>query len=234
MKRIYKTAAAQMLPDGTAVVLLDGRRLKTPAKSDFVLPNQDLAEAVAAEWAAQGDEVRPLEMPLTRLCATAIDRVRATPEHAAEEVVRYGDTDLLSYRAEEPAELAARQEKEWQPMLDWFRERYDVQLNVTSGIMAVAQPAELRARLERACSALDPFRLTALHAATAATGSIVLGLALLEGSIDAATAHRLGLLDELFQAERWGEDEEASIRRTSLLEDLQSIQRFLVLLDSSR
>lgn len=232
MKRFYKLVTAEKQPDGSAIVLLDGRRLKTPAKADFVLPGLALGEAVAAEWAAQGNEIKPHEMPLTRLAATAIDRVQAAPRHAAEEVVRYGDTDLLSYRADEPPELAARQAQEWQPILDWFRERYDVQIAVTSGIVAVKQPAELQPRLTRICATLDAFRLTALHTATGATGSVVLGLALLEGAIDAATAHRLGLLDELFQVERWGEDEEAAARRAALRSELDAVQRFLALLNA--
>lgn len=230
MKRFYKSAAAAAQPDGSAAVLLDGRRLKTPAKADLVLPCLPLAEAVAAEWAAQGAEIRPQDMPLTRLAATAIDRVQAASDYAAGEIVRYGDTDLLSYRADDPPELAARQALEWQPLLDWFRERYDVQLNVTSGIVAVEQPAALRPRLEQVCAALDAYRLTALHAVTTATGSIVLGLALLDGRLDASRAHRLGLLDELFQAERWGEDNEAAARRAALLAELQSVQQFLALL----
>lgn len=232
MKRFYKQVSTEKQPDGSAIVLLDGRRLKTPARAEFVLPCLALAEAVAVEWAAQDREIKPDTMPLTRLAATAIDRVRQAPEHAAGEIVRYGDTDLLSYRAEEPSELAARQAQEWQPLLDWFRERYDVQIAVTSGIIAIPQPADLSPRLSRICEALDVFRLTALHAATSATGSVVLGLALLEGAIDAATAHRLGLLDELFQTERWGEDEEAATRRAALLADLGSVQHFLALLNA--
>lgn len=232
MKRFYRQVSTERQSDGSAFVLLDGRRLKTPARADFVLPSLALADAVAAEWAAQGSEIRPHEMPLTRLAATAIDRVQHAPEHAADEVVRYGDTDLLAYRAEEPQELAARQVQEWHPLLDWFRKRYDVQIAVTTGIVAIPQPADLRPRLSRICEALDAFRLTALHAATSATGSVVLGLALLEGAIDAGTAHRLGLLDELFQTERWGEDEEAAARRATLRADLDSVQRFLALLNA--
>lgn len=232
MKRFYKTATAE--PDGdSAVIRLDGRLLKTPAKAEMRLPTLPLAEAIAAEWAAQQAEIRPSTMPLMQLAATAIDRVSHDPRYATDDVVRYGGTDLLAYRASEPAALAERQAAEWQPLLDWFRDRYDVQLNVTSGIMAVAQPAELPARLERICAGLDPYRLTALHWATTNAGSVVLGLALLDGRLDAEAAHRTALIDELHQAERWGEDAEAAARRTGLLADLQAITRFLGLLRSS-
>jgi chaperone required for assembly of F1-ATPase len=169
-------------------------------------------------------------MPLMQLAATSIDRVMIDPTFARTDVIRYGGTDLLSYRADEPAALAVRQAAEWQPLLDWFRERYDVQLNVTSGIIAVAQPAELTPRLERVCDGLDAWRLTALHGATTNSGSVVIGLALLDGRLDAEAAHRAALLDELHQAERWGEDAEATARRTGLLADLQATAQFLALL----
>ncbi|MEK9967746.1 MAG: ATP12 family protein [Ferrovibrio sp.] len=229
MKRFYKQVSAA-LSDGSAVVRLDGRMLKTPGKAELRLPTLALAEAIAAEWDAQQDEIKPQSMPLMQLAATAIDRVAADPVYARTEIVRYGDTDLLSYRAGEPAELAERQMAEWQPLLDWFRDRYDIQVNVTSGVIAVAQPAELRPRLERACAGLDPWQLTALHGATTNTGSVVLGLALLDQRLDAESAHRAALLDELHQATLWGEDPEAVARRTGLLADLQATCRFLALL----
>lgn len=229
MKRFYKTVTAEPDNDG-AVIRLDGRLLKTPAKADMRLPSLALAQAIAEEWQTQQDEIRPTTMPLMQLAATAIDRVRGDPRFASDEVVRYGGTDLLSYRAEEPAALAARQAAEWQPLLDWFRDRYDVQLNVTTGIMAVAQPAELRPRLERVCAGLDAYALTALHWATTNTGSVVLGLALLDGRLDAEAACRTALVDELHQSAQWGEDAEAAARRAGLLADLQAIDRFLTLL----
>lgn len=230
MKRFYKTVTAEAAGEGGAVVRLDGRLLKTPAKVEMRLPSLSLAEAIAAEWQAQQTEIRPQTMPLMQLAATALDRVANDPGFTSTEIVRYGDTDLLSYRADEPAALAERQAAEWQPLLDWFRDRYDVQLNVTAGIIAVAQPAELRPRLQRICAGLDPYALTALHGATTATGSVVLGLALLDGRLDAETAHQAALVDELYQAARWGEDAEAAARRAGLLSDLRAIARFLALL----
>lgn len=230
MKRFYKTATAQAEADGTISVRLDGRVMKTPAKADMRLPTLALAEAIAAEWEAQQDEVKPAEMPLTRLAATAIDRVQADRSFATDEIVRYGGTDLLSYHAADQADLAAKQAAVWQPLLDWFRDRFDVQLAVTSGIIAVPQPAELPARLQKVCAAYDAFHLTALHAATTNTGSVVLGLALLEGRVDAAAASDASLLDELHQAGLWGEDAEAAQRRANLAADLHATVQFLALL----
>jgi chaperone required for assembly of F1-ATPase len=230
MKRFYKTATAQTEADGTSGVRLDGRPVKTPAKAELRLPTLALAEAIAAEWAAQQDEIQPMQMPLMRLATTAIDRVAMDRSFATADILRYGETDLLAYRATEPAELVARQAAVWQPLLDWFRERYDVDILVTSGIIAVPQPAELQSRLLQVCDGCDPFRLTALHAATTNTGSVVLGLALLEGRVDARLAGEAGLLDELYQAGLWGEDAEAAQRRGNLGDDLAATERFLSLL----
>ncbi|HEX6957678.1 MAG TPA: ATP12 family protein [Ferrovibrio sp.] len=227
MKRSYKSVTTGRRADGSYEILLDDRPLKTPAKADLALPSRSLAEAIAAEWQAQEGDIKPLQMPLTRLIATAIDRIAVDPSAAIAEIVRYGDTDLLSHWAESPQELVTRQASIWQPLLDWFRARYDAQFHVTQGIIAVTQPETLKPRLESICSALTPLQLTALHAATTTTSSVVIGLALLEGRLDAEAAHRASLLDELYQAELWGEDAEAAARRAALLTDLQNVAEFL-------
>lgn len=230
MKRFYKTVTVTCRPDGQHAVMLDQKPLRTPAKTEFCVPGAALAQAVAEEWDAQIAEIRPLQMPLTRLVATALDRTARDREAVTAEIVRYGDTDLLSYRADQPPELVDRQAAVWQPLLDWFRERYDIQIQVTQGVLAIPQSPELKPRLEQICSGLDPLELTILHALTSATGSIVIGLAVLTGHVDAESAHRASLLDEHFQAERWGQDAEAAERRAALLADLASAAHCLTLL----
>lgn len=231
MKRFYKTAAASPV-EGGAAVLLDGKPLKTPAKAALRVPTLSLAEAVAAEWQAQSDDIRPMTMPITRLVATAIDRVTDARAPAMQEIVRYGDTDLLAYRADGPADLVDRQEAAWQPLLDWFRARYDIHMMVTRGVIAVRQLADLRIRLEAVCESYDAFRLTGLHAVVTATGSVVLGLAMAERRIGPEEAFRLSQLDELYQAELWGRDSEAEARRAALAEDLKAVARYFDLLDA--
>lgn len=229
MRRFYTTVSVVEVQDG-ARVLLDARPLKTPAKTEMRLPTTGLAEAVAAEWAAQEKDIRPSQMPLTQFAATALDRAVPLRSDIVEEIVRYADTELLCHRADAPAELVQRQQAEWQPLLDWFRQRYDAGLRVTSGVIAVRQPPEVSERLRAISLALDPFRLVALQAATGALGSVVLGLALLEGRIDPQEAHTLSLLDELYQAGLWGEDAEAAERRQSHLREIEAIHRLLSLL----
>jgi len=229
MRRNYKTVSVREDGDGVRI-LLDHRVLQTPAKAELVLPCAALAEAVAGEWAAQGSKIEPRSMPLMQLVATAIDRVIPLREMVISEIVRYGGSDLLCYRAEAPSDLVALESERWQPLLDWFQVRFDIALRVTAGIVAVPQAETLPVRLRRICEAYDPMRLMALQAATSALGSVVLGLALLEGRIDADGAFELSQLDELYQVRLWGEDDEAAKQREGLREDLRVIARFLKLL----
>ena len=231
MKRVYKQAAARPA-DGGWGVALDGRPMRTPARHELIVPSAALAEAIAAEWEAQPDEIRPATMPLTRLAATAIDRTRTQRDLVAAETANYAGTDLVCYRADHPPALIARQHEQWQPLIDWAMQRYDAALAVTSGIVPRPQsPAALKA-FAAAVAAQDDFRLTALHAMTTACGSLVIALALIEGRLDAASAFAVSQLDETFQIEAWGEDAEAAARRHGLAEDIAAAARFVQLLDA--
>lgn len=229
MKRVYQQAATRAAEGGWGVAL-DSRAMRTPGRNDLIVPSKTLAAAIAAEWEAQRDEVRPVTMPLTRLAATAIDRTSAQRDRVIAETANYAGTDLVCYRAARPPELAARQQSVWQPLLDWAMLRYDAALAVTSGVIPTRQSAASLKAFAASVAALDDFRLTALHALTASCGSLVIALALLEGRIDAATAFAASQLDETFQIEAWGEDAEAAERRRTLAADIESAARFLSLL----
>jgi chaperone required for assembly of F1-ATPase len=229
MKRVYTSVDSRRADDGWGIAL-DGRPLRTPAKRELTVPGEALAAAIAAEWDAQESDIRPETMPLTRLAATAIDRTAEKRADIVAEIANYAVTDLLCYRAERPPALAARQEAVWQPLLDWAAGRYDAGLAVTAGIVPTAQsPASLKA-YAAAVAALDHFRLTALQAATAASGSLILALALHEKRLDAEAAFAASQLDETFQIEAWGEDAEAARRRRALAADIAAAARFLDLL----
>jgi chaperone required for assembly of F1-ATPase len=192
-----------------------------------------LAAAIAEEWQSQGDELRPHTMPLMRLASTAIDLVAKRHADVVAEIAAYAGTDLLCYRADQPPELAARQQAIWQPLLDWATLRYDAPLAVTAGIVPVTQPATTLHALAAAVAAYEPMRLVALHAITTATGSLIIALALLEGEIDADAAFAAAQLDETFLIERWGEDYEAADRRAALKSDIATAARFAALLDEA-
>ena len=229
MKRVYTEVAVEPAEDGFAI-MLDGRPVRTPGRRMLAVPSRALAEAIAAEWRAQGDRVEPRSMPLTRLASTALDLVGQRRPAIVDEIAAYAGTDLVCYRADAPAELAARQHAAWQPLLDWAAARYGAALVVTQGVVPRPQPPEALAALRRAVEAYDDMALVALHAATAAAGSLIVALALLDGRIDAAEAFAASQLDETFQIEAWGEDAEAAARRRAVAADIAAAARFLSLL----
>ena len=229
MRRVYQEVTTVPAAGGWGV-RLDGRPLRTPARTEVVVPSQALAGAVAAEWDAQQPEVQPATMPLFRLAATALDRTGTRREQVIAEVANYAGTDLLCYRADQPPALIARQSAIWQPLLDWAAGRYDAALAVTTGILPLPQSAGALRAFAAAVAAQDDFRLTALHALTTACGSLVIALAVLEGRIGADEAFAAAQLDETFQIEVWGEDAEAMRRRAVLAADIKAAARFLELL----
>jgi chaperone required for assembly of F1-ATPase len=226
MKRFYRKVSVAPGGHGHGI-LLDERPLRTPARQLLIVPRAPLAEALAEEWRAQGDAIRPDAMPLTRLASTAIDRMPEQRQAAIDEAADYADTDLLCYRAAEPFELVQRQHHAWQPPLDWLSAAYGIRLCVTTSVLPVAQPDAARAALRTAIEGLDDWPLVGLHAATTGLGSVVLGLALLHGRIDAEAALAASLLDELFEIERWGIDPETERRHAVLRRDVTGAARFL-------
>ena len=229
MKRVYREVTTRAVAGGWGVAL-DGRPMRTPAKNELIVPTEALAAAIAAEWDTQQDEIRPATMPLTRLAATAIDRIAMQRHEIVAETANYAGTDLVCYRADRPSELIARQEAVWGPLVDWAMRRYDAALTVTSGIIPAKQSPAALSAFGAVVAAHGNFQLTALHMLTAACGSLVIALALLEGRLDADTAFAASQLDETFQIEQWGEDAEATARRRALAEDIAAAARFVALL----
>ncbi|MBB5518496.1 ATP12 family chaperone protein [Amphiplicatus metriothermophilus] len=228
LKRFYH--AVEITEEGGRFpVLLDGRPAKAPGGRMLAPPARPVAEAVAAEWRAQGEAVDLASMPLTRLAIAALDLEAGdgAPWRAA--IVDYARTDLLCYRAGEPAALVERQARVWTPYLDWAREALGARFAVTEGVVAVAQSAETLAAVERAVARLDPWRLAAARPATEIAGSAVLGLALAHRAFPAADIFVAARLDERFQAERWGADAEAAAREARLEADFMALARWFEL-----
>lgn len=229
MKRFYKAAEATRTDDGWSVTL-DGRPIRTPAKRPLVVPTEALARSIADEWSAQGDELKPATMPLTGLANAAIDRVGTERLAFVDSLAAYADGDALAYRADHPDDLVQRQAATWNPILDWAEQRFDVEFELVQGIMHRPQPPATVARLRAALDALDDFALTAMQPLVTISGSLAVALALLEGAIDEDAAWEAGQLDELYQAEKWGEDELAAKSRASRREAFAAANRLLMLL----
>ena len=232
MKRFWDRATVNKGPEGYGV-LLDGRPVRLPGGTPLSVQSEQLAEAVAAEWAAaaggaKGGDMSAADVPLTRLAGTAQERIAPDPAPVAAGLAKYAETDLLCYRAEDPR-LSALQAEGWQPLLDWAARRHDALLRVTVGLMPVAQPAGAVAALRRAVLALPPLDLAVLGVLVPAFGSLVLGLAVLEERLDAGEALRLASLDEFFQEGLWGVDAEAAARRARVAADVEQAARLLAL-----
>lgn len=208
-KRFWKTAVATAC-EGGFTVELDGRSVKTPAKAALIVPTLPMAEAVAAEWDAQSDKVDPTTMPITRGANAAIDKVRTQHAEVAAMLAEYGDSDLLCYRAAGPDSLIARQAAAWDPLLDWAAQTLDVRLAVGEGVMHVAQHPDALARLRAEVFAFDDFALAAAHDLISISGSLILGLAVTRNAVDADHAWTVSRVDEHWQVEHWGEDDEAT------------------------
>ncbi len=215
-RRFYKAVRVEAGPDGHGV-LLDARRVRTPAGAVLSAPTQALAEIVAAEWAAQGQYIRMADMPATRLAFTAVDRVAGARGDVCAEIARYAGSDALCYFAEAPKSLEERQIHAWGPVLDWASYVLGLHLVRTVGLRHQAQPKDSLMRAAGLAGELDDFALAGLAHATALFGSAVLAFAVQRDTLGGALALDLSRLDEIFQAERWGVDEEAARRVEGML-----------------
>ncbi|MBZ9677015.1 ATP12 family chaperone protein [Mesorhizobium sp. ES1-1] len=226
-KRFYETASVAPVAEGFAVHL-DGKPVRTPGRALLVLPTQAAAALIADEFAAQGETIDPVTMPVMRLVNTAIDGVAGNTLPVQEDILRFASSDLLCYRADAPQGLVDRQNQHWDPVLDWARGSLGARFNLAEGIIHVEQPREtidaLGVHLSRRA---DPLRLAAIHLMTTLTGSALLALAVDSGELDVEAAWAAGHVDEDWQIEHWGQDAEAVARRAARKRDMLAAVRLL-------
>jgi chaperone required for assembly of F1-ATPase len=214
-KRFYKEASV-VATEGGFQIALDGKGAKTPVKRPLSVPDQALAEAIAAEWQAQGSHIDPSAMPLTCLINAALDGVADQVEAVREEIVRYAGNDALCYRTSEPPRLTERQLRVWDPILAWVKAEHGIALHLAEGVIHVSQPEESIAAAAKAVAAVPaPLALAALNTITTLTGSAMIALAVWHGHLRADAAWAAAHVDEDFQIEVWGQDHEAAVRRAS-------------------
>jgi chaperone required for assembly of F1-ATPase len=229
MRRFYKSASISPTQGGFAI-LLDGREIKTPARAALIVPGEKLAEAIAGEWNEQGEKIDPRAMPFTGLANAAIDRITPDPQAFARSLASYGESDLTCYRAESPDLLMKRQAVIWDPLLAWARRRYDVNFEIVHGVIHRPQPASTLQRLGEVVAARPSFELAGLSPLITISGSLIIALALADDAIDLDIAWRAASLDEIWQAENWGEDAEAAAMLEARRWDFTAAWRFFRLL----
>lgn len=219
-KRFYTSASVRETPEGFAV-LLDDRPVRTPSRNVLAAPTREIAEIMAAEWEAQRDVINPMTMPLTRLANSIIDGVTGRVDVVVEDIAKYLETDLLFYRAGHPDALVAREAAHWDHVLFWVAETLEARFILTEGIVHVRQPDQAVAAARKALPS-DPWVVGALHVVTTLTGSVLLALALMAGRLDADEVWAAAHVDEDWNSEKWGVDEEAAVQRASRLVDFRA------------
>jgi chaperone required for assembly of F1-ATPase len=219
-KRFYTTAGVNETPDGFAITL-DGKPVRTPGKNVLAAPVRALAEMMAAEWEAQKETIDPMSMPLTRLANSIIDGVAGNVQAVADDAAKYFETDLLLYRASFPEALIARQAEHWDPVLRWVAFNLGAHFILAEGVVHVQQPQQavnaVRARLPQ-----DAWSVGAFHVVTTITGSALLALALREGVLGQQQVWAAAHVDEDWNREQWGVDEEVEARRAARLRDFEA------------
>ncbi|MDG2002530.1 MAG: ATP12 family protein [Novosphingobium sp.] len=231
MKRFYKEASVSQ-GDGGWQVLLDGRSIRTAAGKPQLLPTRQLAEAMAGEWASQGEKLDPKTFPLRDLADFALDSVSADRATTIAELVRYSEGDTLCYRADAGEPLHQRQIASWEPLLASAEQRWDVHFSRIEGIVHQPQPAETLSRMEAVLVAQSDFTLAALRMMASLAASLVIALAATSEDADAETLWAAANLEEDWQAEQWGRDNEAQVLRQTRLEAFALAMRFAALAKS--
>ncbi len=207
-KRFWQNA--EVVPeDDQYAIALDGRPVRTPSKRQLVVPTKEMAARIAAEWEAQVEKIDPTTMPWTRSANSALDKVRDQRTEVEAHLKEYAGTDLLSYRAEGPGELIHRQATGWDPVLEWIASAFGVRLATTRGVMPIGQDPDHLSRLAEFMSPLSHFQLTGFHDLVTLSGSYILAVAVAENELDAEAGWSLSRIDEAWQIEQWGVDEEA-------------------------
>jgi len=226
-KRFY-TSVTMAGEEGAYKVLLDDRPVRTPAGAELVLPTAAAAQLVVAEYAAQGEHIDPMSMPVTRLVNTAVDGVASDPQAVLEDILRYASTDLLCYRAGSPERLVERQRELWDPVLDWIESTLGARFVLAEGVMHVEQPRETLAALGTyLVQRREAFRLSSLHVMTTLMGSALLALAVEAGLLDAEQGWNAAHVDEDWNISQWGEDSEATARRAFRRRDMMAAVELL-------
>ena len=229
-KRFYTRAGFSETPDGFAITL-DDKTVRTPSRKPLTAPERSIAEAIVAEWEAQQDTINPTTMPLTRLANSVIDAVGDNVTAVSDDIAKYFGTDLLFYRAGHPQELVAREAQAWDPVLFWAAEDFGAHFMLAEGIIHVQQP-ESSIAAARATLPNDPWTVAALHLVTTITGSALLALAFLRGRLDADQVWAAAHVDEDWNIERWGVDDEVASRRAAKLIDFRAAARVVAALQS--
>ncbi len=225
MNKFYKIVSLKEI-DGGYSLLLDDKEVKTPLQKRLLIPSLDLAEAIKAEWEKQEDKIIPASMPLFQLLNTVIDKIEIDPSEYIKQVLEYSKSDLVCYFAEEGDDIYPIEKKEWQPLIDWVQDRYNIKLELTNGINYIEQSDDTLNKFKEVMADLDKYQLASIQAAVPILGSIVISLAILENQMDVEQGFKAAFLDEIYQISKWGSHPETEKKHSDIISDLTDIYRF--------
>ena len=219
VKRFFKSAAV-VEKAGFYHLEIDGKPVRTPARAELAVAWLDLADALCAEWNAQGEWIDPQSMPFTQLVNTSLDRVSVHMDGVRDSILAFAGSDLLCYRAETPKILADQQSAAWDPVLDWLKSEYGAIFEIGTGVMPVVQSGDAVEKINQRLITYDAFGLSGLHVLTSLMGSVFLALAVAEKRLEPDAAWSAAHVDEDWQIAQWGGDAEAEARRTRRLGEM--------------
>jgi chaperone required for assembly of F1-ATPase len=231
-KRFYAQAGVSETPKGFGITL-DGKPVRTPSRRLLAAPTREIAEAIAAEWDAQKEIIDPMTMPVTRLANSVIDAVTDRADAVADDIAKYFHSDMLFYRAGHPDALVEREAELWDPVVFWAVDTLGAHFILAEGIVHVRQPDQAVAAARAALPA-DSWSIAALHMVTTLTGSALLALALMRGALDEDQVWAAAHVDEDWNIQHWGVDEEVAAKRLARFLDFRAAVHVLKALDSRR
>jgi chaperone required for assembly of F1-ATPase len=230
MKRFYKLVSYEKKPEGYTI-LLDGRVVKTKSGALLLAQNEQVASQIAQEWAQQGEQIDPDSMPFTQILNTRIDQVGKKRKAMSAAVLKYLNTDLICYPAEDPKALYELQEQHWVKQREWIEQRFGTPMKVTTGLKALQQPPELHNALKAHVDAMSDDIFTLFQVVAPLCGSLVLGLALIEGQCSADEIFKACFVeehykDEIYMVNEYGRDPLSEHKQQACLRDLKACETY--------
>ncbi len=227
MKKFWKKVSIKKTSPNSFEIMLDERILQTPLKRELVLPNLNLTKEIVKEWDQVSKNINTESMILYGLISTSLDKIIDNRNSYIDDILDYIDTDLICYRAENPKELVELQKNKWDPIILLIEKYIGTKVQVFRGILPKKQHITVHSKLNNIINQFNNFEISALHRITSITGSIFLSLCVLKKDISKNEVFELSFLDELWQAENWGFDEETSQKRKEISIELNKTIFFL-------
>ncbi|MGB1360871.1 MAG: ATP12 family protein [Alphaproteobacteria bacterium] len=223
MKRFYKEVSISENEDGKYTILLDGKTIKTPVGGELLVPTEKLANLIASEWdnIADDEDINPSNMEYMCYTSTATDKIAPNKDAVIEEMCSYAMNDVICYRNQSDGELYDMQFNAWNELYKWATDELNMPLEITYDLMPIEQDKQVYISAKEICQRMDEFELTSFADFVNHFGSFVIAYAVIKGNITVEAGFYKANIDEFFQNQKWGVDEEIEQERNMIKESLQ-------------